>query len=46
MDYIQHYESGAYLDWEETPTYYKEDADEMLREGILTGAEYQRAILV
>lgn len=46
MDDIEYYESGAYLDGDERPTYYKSDADEMLKEGIITAEEYADAKII
>lgn len=46
MDDIEYYESGAYLDGDERPTYYKSDADEMLKEGIITAEEYASAEII
>lgn len=46
MDYTEYYESGAYLDGDERPTYYKSDADEMLKEGIITEEEYASAEII
>lgn len=46
MDDIKYYESGAYLDGDERPTYYKSDADEMLKDGIITAEEYASAEII
>lgn len=46
MSYEEYYESGAYLDEDERPAYYKSDADEMLKEGILTAEEYASAEII
>ena len=46
MSYEEYYESGAYLDGDEHPTYYKSDADEMLKEGIITEEEYADAEII
>lgn len=46
MDDIEYYESGAYLDGDERPTYYKSDADEMLKDGIITAEEYASAEII
>ena len=42
----EYYESGAYLDGEEVPTYYQSDADNMLREGVITEEEYRQANII
>lgn len=46
MSYTEYYESGAYLDGDEHATYYKSDADEMLKEGIITAEEYADAEII
>ena len=46
MSYAEYYESGAYLDGDGHPTYYKSDADEMLKEGIITAEEYANADII
>ena len=46
MGYIEYYENGAYLDGDERPTYYKSDADEMLKAGVITEEEYANAEII
>lgn len=46
MNYTEYYESGAYLDGDERPTYYLSDALKMLKEGIITEEEYADAEII
>lgn len=46
MSYAEYYESGAYLDGDERPTYYLSDALEMLKAGVITAEEYASAEII